>query len=706
MTAEVARHQLGRRGFMLGGAGVVFAFLLPGMGLPRRAAAATADVPLGAWIRIEPDNSVSIAVGSSEMGQGVLTSLAQIVAEELTVDWSTVTAQHSPAGPAWGNPAYGGYQVTGGSFSVRGYYSSLRTAGAAVRQVLMQSAANQWGVPLSQVVAAHGVVSDTSSPRMATYAALAPAAAALPLPTDPILLPSSAFTLIGTSPPRVDIPSKVDGTAVFGADIRLPGMMYAAVKHCKTIGGTVKTMGKPGSGLRAVNLGTAVAVIAPTWWAAFSAVSSLSVTWTVPSASSQMDDTVITSQAVSLMASPTGLITAESAGDAASAVNSAPIKINSTYTVPFLPHAALEPVVCTTLVTASSCTMWAPTQSQTSAVATAAALTGLPTSSIALNTTLIGGALGRKLEMDFIRQSVQIAMAVPGVPVQLMWPRREDFAHDPMRPMARVNVQAGVDSTGTIAGFWTRIVTPSILAQKGQLSGPLDDQAVEGAVAQPYVCANRLVEWVPHPATVPLGFWRSVGHSFNAFAVESAMDELAAAAGKDPLAFRLANLPAGGRHATVLRAAATLAGWGTVPTGHAQGLALHECFGTVVALVVEISRPTSTTIKVHRAAVAVDCGQAINPDGVVAQMESGVVHGLNAALFGRIKLTKGVPSPTNFDQFRMLRISQMPQVNVTIVDTGAPLGGAGEPGSPPVAPAISNAWFRLTKKRLRATPMF
>jgi isoquinoline 1-oxidoreductase beta subunit len=289
----------------------------------------------------------------------------------------------------------------------------------------------------------------------------------------------------------------------------------------------------------------------------------------------------------------------------------------------------------------------------------------------------------------------------------LQWPRREDFAYDAFRPMARLRVVAGLDSANHVVGWSNRIVTPGILLQKGYIApGAVDDQAVEGATAQPYTWGARLVEWVPHPAAVPIGFWRSVGHSFNAWAVESAMDELAVLAGADPVQFRLDHLPAGGRHAAVLQAAATLGGWGSAPAGHAKGVALHESFGSVVGMVAEVSQPSPGQIRVHAVSAAVDCGTAVNPDGVRAQVEGGVVHGLNAALLGKITFNKGVPSPTNYDFFRMMRMRDMPRVDVVIVESGAPLGGVGEPGSPPVAPAVANAWAALTGVRKRSLPMF
>lgn len=697
---------LTRRGFLAAAGGVVFAFSVPAVAAPRRAAAAT-QTPISAWITIASDGTTTIQVGSTEMGQGVLTSLAQIVAEELRVDWSAVRSQHSPAAAVYGNPAYGGSQVTGGSYSVRGYYDTLRLAGASVCTMLRNAAAQAWGVKITTTTAAHGVVTHTPTGRTMTYGQLAPAAAKLAPPKYPQVRDPSTFTLIGTSVARTDIPEKTTGAAVYGNDVRLPGMLYAATKHCSVLGSTVQSVGTAPAGTSAVNLGDCVAVIAPTWFGAFSAAQKIAITWSTPSSSAQLDSTVILNTAKSLMANPPSVVTAETAGNARSAVASAPKSVNVTYDVPFLPHACMEPVTCTALVTSTSCTLWASTQVQTAAVQTAASVTGLPTSAITVHTTLLGSGMGRKLETDFIAQAVKIAKTKPGTPVQLMWPRREDFANDFFRPMALLNVQAGLSSSGAITGWVNRIVTPSILMQKGYISaGQLDDQAVEGAVTQPYTWGSRLVEWVQHPAAVPIGFWRSVGHSFNAFAVESAMDELAKLAGKDPIAFRLANLPAGSRHAAVLSAVKTLSGWGSVPSGHAQGVALHDCFGTVVGLVVEVSQPTSGTIRVHKAACVVDCGMAVHPDQVKAQMEGGIVHGLNAALFGKLTLTKGVVSPTNFDKFRMLRMSEMPAVTVQILNSGAALGGIGEPGSPPVAPAIANAWAKLTGTRLRSLPMF
>lgn len=706
---------MNRRAFLVrstAAGGMLVGFTIPGVRTVAAAAAsvpnATVVTPMSAWITISSTGAVTIQVGSTEMGQGVLTSLPQIVAEELMIDWVNITTVHSPAGAQWGNPAYGGAQVTGGSFSIRGYYDAMRLAGATVREMLIQAAANYWHVAPSSCTAAHGKVTHVPTGRVRAYGVLAASAALLTPPTNPPLTDPAQFRLIGTSVTRPDIPKKVNGKAVFGTDVKLTGLLHAAVRHSPTLGGTTATVGTtPAGTLGVVDLGNGVAVVANRWWTAYNAVNRLPVTWNAPASTTGADSTALAVLARQLMTTPTSPpAVADQSGDAPGAITGSTTKFSATYSVPFLAHAVLEPVNLTTLVTPTSCTMWGSVQNQAATVATAAALTGLDPSQITLNTTLLGGGLGRKLESDYVSESVRIAMQFPGQPVKLLWPRREDFAYDKFRPMALMKVDAGLDGTGNVAGWRNRIVTPSILAQKGFPFGSVDGQAVEGAVGLPYSFGARLVEWIDLPTTVPLGFMRSVGHSFNAFAVESAMDELAYLAGADPLAFRMQALAGSPRHQAVLGAVGTLAGWGTVTPGRALGVAIHESFGSIVAQVAEVSQPTAGQIKIHRISCVVDCGTAIHPDLVTAQMEGGIVHGLNAALFGRISLSKGVPSPTNYDKYRTLRMRDMPRVDVQIINSGAPLGGVGEPGVPPTAPAVANAWFALTGQRKRSLPMF
>lgn len=710
---------LSRRSFLVGAAVtggfmVGFAGMLSGPAARAEAAGAAATGAVGAalvntWVRIGTDNSVTVLVGSSEMGQGVYTSLAQLVAEELKVDWSVVRAEPAPANQAYANPGTGA-QLTGGSMSVRGYYTSLRTAGAAARDMLRQAAANRFGVPIGSCVAAHGVVTVKGTSSSATYGQLAAAASRLPVPTAPVLTQPAAFTIIGTPVPRTDIPDKTRGAATYGIDVRVPGMAHAVVVHCPTLGGTVKAVGRVPAGATAVvpvglPVPNAVVVVAATTWDAMRAAESLNTTWTAPAGASAMTSATISAQAATLMTSGKPVV-AETAGNAPAAIAAAAKRIDATYALPYLAHAAMEPLAATASVTAGACELWAPTQAPGLAAATAAAICGISADKVTVHTTMLGGGLGRKFENDFVAHAVQAARAV-GRPVKVTWSREQDFGHDQYRPMALIRVRAGLTAARKVTGWWDRIVSPSILFQRGWIpDGALDTQSTEGATELPYAIPDRLVEYIRHPAAVPVGFWRSVGNSLNCFAVESAMDELALAAGVDPLTLRLSLLGGDQRSAAVLQRVAAMSGWSTPPTaGHARGLAICASFGSIVAQVVDVSSPSRGALKVNKVWCAIDCGQVVNPDTVEAQMQGGIVHGLTGALWGRMNFNHGVASPTNFDGYHMTRMRDMPTVAVSIVPSTAPPGGVGEPGVPPIAPAVANAWARLTGTRVRTLPL-
>lgn len=708
----LARPTLSRRQFIASsaaaGGGLLLAFGLPLTSRLAKAAGTAVSSTVNTWIQIGSDESITVLVGATDMGQGVLSGLAQIVAEELMVDWSKVAAVEAPANPAYGNPLFGGFQFTGGSTSVRGYYQPLRVAGAAARDMLIAAAANAWGVAPSQCSAANGIVTRTGTTQTLSYGALAPLAALLPVPANPALTDPANFRLIGKPVPRLDLPAKVDGSAVYGIDVHVPGMTYATVVHCPSLGGTCTTLPPTPSGATAlVNLGNAVAVVANSTWAAFQAAEQLNgnIAWNIPASAASISSAAIFTQAQQLMQSGSALV-AEAQGDVEAALAASAKVLDLSYDLPYVAHATMEVMNCTASVTASACEIWAPTQGQTSAVYTAAAITGLSPAAIQVHTTFLGGGLGRKIEMDFIAQAIQVSKAI-GKPVKLTWRREEDFAHDQYRPMALVRVRAGLDASGNVTAWAFRNVSPSILGQRGYI-GPndVDSQAIEGADGLAYAFATRRLDWVPHPAAVPVGFWRSVGNSINAFAAESAIDELALAAGVDPLAYRRRLLASDTRSLAVLNAAAALAGWDTAPpAGHARGIAFWASFGSVVCQVAEVSGTTPQTLRVNRVVCVIDCGSVVNPDSVVAQMQGGIVHGMTAALWGKVTFANGVASARNFDNYRMMRMRDMPQVDVQIIASGAALGGVGEAGVPPIAPAIANAYARLTGQRLRTLPL-
>ena len=705
MTAEpkIAKAgEMDRRQFLAATAGLLLAFTLEEDNRAAQAQGVPAST-ITAYIRIGADESITILVGGGEMGQGIYSGLAQGVAEELMVDWSSVRVAPVPAAQSW---------LTGGSSGITRHLLPMRTAGAAARDMLIAAAAQTWGVPAAACAAAHGKVTNTVTNAVLTYGQLAPLAATLAVPANPTLTDPGKFRLIGTPVARPDLPSKTDGSALYGIDVTLPGMVFAVIKNCPTLGGTLaKPPTLPRGAIAVVPLDTAVAVVATNTWQAKQIAGQLPVSWNIPATAVQVNSTVFQTQAQQLMTGGTPYI-AEQQGNASAGLAGAARTLSMTYSLPYLAHACMEVLNCTVRITTAGCEIWAPTQAPNSVLATAIKLTGLPAGKIQIYPTFMGGGLGRKFEQDYIAQAIRTAMAV-GKPVKLTWTREEDMGHDQYRPMALSRILVGLDTSGNIAAWANRQISPSILAQRGVVLGAAgDSQATEGATALPYAFGSRLMEYIPHPSPVPVGFWRSVGHSINAFAVESAMDEVALATGVDPLALRQKLLsssthPLAARSLAVLNAAAALGGWGTpAPTGHARGIALSIAFGSIVAEVADVSQPLAGTLRVNKVACVIDCGSAINPDSVQAQMQGGIFHGLSAALWGQVTFTAGKASARNFSNYRVLRMSEAPTISVQILQSGAALGGVGEPGVPPIAPAVANAYAKLTGTRVRSLPFF
>lgn len=745
-AGEEKKHRIGRRGFIasaLGGLSV--AFTLPETGRVLGLKAAQGPDPgtlANAYVHIGTDGSITLMFGGAEMGQGIKTGLAQILAEELMVDWEQVTVQQSPVNPT---VSY----LTGGSTAVSGRYNNLRTAGAAARELLIQAAMTATGDrDRNRYSAAHAVVTYTGpngGRQSWPYGSLAARAASEAVPADLRLTDPANFRIIGKPVPRVDTPSKVDGSAKFGIDTWFPDMVFAAIRHAPAIGGTLAgTPAKPEGAIAVVpckasdNRGSvkagsinAVAVVASNTWLAKKLADKLSVKWNPPPSPASVDSAQIAAQAASLLAGGAALVAEPAAPAGQTPAGYASViepqvanalgtpTLDATYTLPFLSHATMEVMSCSVRLTwadssktlVTRCEIWAPTQAANWVAGTAAALinagqaTPISPSAIEVTTTYLGGGLGRKIEQDYISQAIQVALAVK-LPVKLAWMREEDFSHDNYRPTAAVRVQATLGGGGVTA-WWLRNVSQSILGQRGWLPpGAVDSQAVEGAVHLPYTMGIRLTEWVPLPAGIPVGFWRSVGSSINTFAVECAIDELAQHAGADPFAFRQ-NLLSDPRHIAVLQAADQMSLWRlSLPKGHAWGLAMSEWNGTIVCQVAEISQPAAGSLTVHRVACALDCGQAINPDQVAAQMEGGIVHGLNAALWGQVTFTAGRADQKNYSRYRMIRVKEMPQVTVQLVPSGNPPSGIGEAAVPPIAPALANAYSRLRGSRVRSLPFF
>ena len=693
-------------------AGLLIAFRLP----DRHGVAPFAP---NAWLRIDPDGSVTLTIDKSEMGEGNHTALAMIVAEELDADWSKVKIGPVPENPA----GWSRRMSTGGSTSVRTSWDILRKAGATARAMLVAAAAQTWGADPAACSTENGVVAHTGTSHRLTYGELAQKAAALPVPANPPLKDPKDFRLLGHRTHRLDTPSKVNGTAQFGIDVRMPGMLIASVERSPVFGGKVRsfdatrTKGMPGvrhvvqlestpwlgTGAWGVGSVSGVAVIADTYWQAVEGRRALQITWDEGPNASLGD----IPGKLAALANQAG-VQARKDGDAAAALATAAKKIDAVYTVPFLHHATMEPMNCTAHVRTDACEVWAPTQNQTRAQEVAAEAAGIPKEKVRIHTTLLGGGFGRRLESDFVAEAVQLSKAAKA-PVKVIWSREDDVKHGFYRPATYNRLTAGLDAQNKAVAWTHHIVAPPILLKFGPLQDGIDRTLIDGASGIPYAIPNVFVDQLAAdlPA-IPLGFWRSVGASQNAFVVESFMDELATAAGRDPYEFRRALLqdPAKARHLRTLELAATKAGWGTpLPAGRARGIAIAEWPPTTCAEVAEVSVAPDGTVRVHRVVCAVDCGPVVNPDTLEAQMQGGVVFGLSAALYGEITIENGRVKQSNFNDYPVLRIPEMPVVEVYTVNSTDALGGIGEPSVPPTAPAVCNAIFAATGKRIRSLPI-
>ncbi len=701
--------KVGRRGFIGGTAATLmipFALTLGG----RAAAAIPGAGAIGAYIKIDATNTVTVVLGSTEMGQGILTGLAQLAAEELNLNWSQVRAEHAPATTAWPNP-YGnplfGWQLTGGSTSTRGWYAPLRLAAAIARDTLLAAAAKKYGGTWSL---GHGGTL-TNGAQTVNFSDVVKVAAKLTPPTTATLTTTTKF--IGKRMNRLDIPAKVDGSAIFGLDVMVPGMKFASVVHCPTQGGKVQAMPTNHSGATLVNLGNAVGVVADDTWNAMQVARGLagSVTWTLPTDLAAIDSTALAANAAALTKSTTVTpFVAELVGTPKIGAKSR--SIDATYELPFLAHATMEVMNCTASVTATSVEIWAPTQGQQFIIPLAASITGVAPENITCHTTFLGGGLGRKFETDYVGQAITISKAI-GAPVKLTWSREQDFGNDYYRPYAQIRVQAALNGKNGISDFIYRNVSASISVQRGQTTtnNPEDTGAVSGAVALPYRMAARQIEFVPLlPCDIRLGYWRSVGESYNTFAVECAIDELALLAGADPMQFRKGLVSGSGgnpRALGVLTAVETLSGWATpAPAGSARGVAFLSGFGSYIAMVAEVSKSAAGKVTVRKMSCAVDCGIAVNPGSIEAQVQGGITHGLSSTLWGQMTFVNGKPQVQNFNAYPMLRMAEMPEVGVTVVASTEAPGGVGETGVPCVAPAVANAWARLTGNRQRSLPFY
>lgn len=757
-----------RRSLLLLGAGATGALvvgwgLMPPrsrLGSPQRPPAANGPVLLNGWLKIAPDGHVLLAMNRSEMGQGVHTALAMLVAEELDISLGKIELVQAGPNKIYGNVAMFvgslplhpkdsepghetggvkagrwivskvarelGISVTGGSSSVADAWDVLRLAAATARAQLLGAASLQWKLPREELQITDGVVSHAAAKQSAHFGQLAKEAAATPVstvvPKDP-----KAWRLIGTRAPRTDLADKVNGSARFGIDVREPGQLFAVVRHSPMLGGSPgridmdAAMKLPGVE-RVVRLNpyggstAAVAVVGRSTWHAKQGAQALDIEWRAPPAGTADTARI----AASLEAAAREAAAQQSGfafhkqGDVTAASVAAVRRIEALYQAPYLAHAALEPMNCTARVKDGRVDVWAPTQVPDMARAIAARVAGVDEKQVVLHVTYLGGGFGRRLEVDVVGQAVRIAMETNGRPVQLTWTREEDTTHDFYRPAAAAVMQASLDDKGAVSGLSITSagdqITPRWI-ERGlpALAGPVDapdKTASEGLFDLPYGITNQRIAHVATKSGVPIGFWRSVGHSHNAFFSEGFIDELAHELKQDPVAFRLSMLGAMPRHAAVLKLAAEKAGWGKpLPAGRARGVALHESFGSIVAEVAEVSLVDGRP-RVHRVVCAADIGTAINPGIVAQQMESAVIFGLSAALYGRIDIEGGVVKQTNFPNLPVLKMADSPPLIEThLVQSANPPGGVGEPGTPPIAPAVANALFVLTGKRARSLPL-
>jgi isoquinoline 1-oxidoreductase beta subunit len=690
------------------GGGLILALTLPRPGGRSSAAAAGvaghANRQMNAWLKIASDNSITIIVDRSEMGQGVYTALPMLIAEELNINLDSIRIEAAPVGDAYVNPGNGG-QVTGTSNSVQDAWDKLRMAGATARTMLISAAAKRWRVDPAECRAENGSVTNMQG-KVLTYGELAEAAAQLPLPKDLKLKPKTGFQIIGKPRARLDTPGKIDGSAEFGLDVKLPGMLYAVLAQSPVLGGKVTALDAAAAekmpGVRKVLLGsTGVVVVADHFWQALKARRALNITWD-PGANLQLDNAAILTLLKRTAAAGPGL-SARTDGDVAAALTSAKISLSAAYYLPLLAHACMEPMNCTADVKAGGCDLYVGTQVQQVSQTTAATAAGLTPAQVRVHTTLIGGGFGRRLDIDFIPAAVEASKAV-GVPVKVIWTREDDMTHDTYRPPAYEEVSGGLDAAGKVIAWKLHITSPSITARMFPPVKGVDDSVIEAAVNNLYDVPNLAVSYSRQEIGVDVGYMRSVSHAPNCFVIESFMDELAAAAGKDPYDFRMLQLANKPRQRRVLQLAAERAGWGKAPAGRHQGIALLEGYTTHLAQVAEISI-LGGALKVHKIVCVVDCGQMVNPRIVESQIESGIVFGLSAALWGDVTIVGGKVQQTNFNNYRLLRNNETPELDVQLLDSDEAPGGIGEAAVPPVAPALCNAIFAATGQRLRTLPI-
>src|SRR5215472_1182800 len=700
---------LNRRTFLkvsaAGGAMLVGGYL-PGLRETGTAEAAGSFEP-NIWLKIGADDNVTIKLTQLEMGQGVMTSMPMLVAEELDVDWNKIKTEWVPADPKYGNPNFGGAQLTAGSNSVRGMWKILREAGSTAHAMLITAAAQTWNVAENTCSTEKGEVVHKATGRRLRYGSLVDKAAALPVPKTVSLKSPKEFRLLGQPTPRLDIPEKVNGKAGFGIDVKRPDMLIARVVRCPVFGGKVDTFNadkaKAVPGVRnVVKISTGIAVVADNYWAASKGVQALDVKWNEGSLANLSSAEIIKKYAA--LAEQAGKI-ARNDGDAPAAVKDNTRAFERVFEVPFLAHACMEPMNCTADVRSDRCDVWAPTQGQTSAHAAAVAASGLPAKAVNVYTTYLGGGFGRRGEADYVTDAVETSKAV-GKPVKVVWTREDDIQHDYYRPVTYVRMWGALDGSGKPTAYMQRIVQQSLMKRLAGLpKDGVDRISVDGSATLPYDIPNIRVEYIETDPGIPYGFWRSVGCSVQGYVVEAFIDELATTAGKDPYEFRRGLLTKQPRHRAVLDTVAEKSGWGKpLPTGHARGIAVMEAFGSIVGEVAEVS-VTNGAVKIHKVWCAVDTGWVINPDTIKAQMEGGTIYGLTAALKGEITIQNGRVMQNHFNDYQMIRHNEAPEVDVQVIASTETPGGIGEPSTAVAAGALANAVSAATGKRIYKLPI-
>ncbi|MQW36729.1 molybdopterin-dependent oxidoreductase [Sinorhizobium meliloti] len=707
-----AINNVSRRGFLkagvVGGGGLMLSLNLPFAGGAK--AAPNEIFAPNAFIRIEGDGQVALTMPYVEMGQGTYTSIPMLIAEELEVDLQQVRLEHAPPDEKlYANPLLG-VQLTGNSNAIRGAWQPLREAGATARTMLISAAAKRWNVDPTTCSAEYGNVIHGTTGRRLSYGDLAAEAGRLPIPENVALKRFEDFKLIGTPAKRLDAPSKVNGTAIYGIDVRPPGMKVATLAQSPVFGGRVKSLddsaAKTVTGVRQiVRLGDTVAVVADHMGAAKSGLEALAIEWdggmhanlTTEAVAAELEEATLKSGAV-----------AQSIGDVDRAMVNAVTKVEASYQLPFLAHAAMEPMNCTVHMRNDGCEIWVGTQAPAWAQQAAAKTAGLPLERVVVHNHLIGGGFGRRLDVDGIIRAVEIAKHVEG-PVKVVWTREEDIQHDVYRPMFFHRLSAGLDAKGLPIAFRHRYAGSSVVARllPPAFNNGLDPDTTEGAIDLVYALPNLQVEYVQvEPPGIPTGFWRSVGPSRNVFVTEGFMDEMALAAKQDPVAYRLALMDEAPRARAVLALAAEKAGWREkLPERVGRGVSIQNAFGTYMAQVAEVEVGTDGVVSVRRVVCAVDCGIVVNPDTVEAQIESGVMFGITAALYGNITVKDGRVEQTNFDTYQILRLDEAPKVEVHILQSQELPGGIGETATSAIVPAVTNAIFAATGKRLRKLPV-